>query len=111
MLLFAALLLVLILCMQLFQLQILSWKDYLEESDDKRIKRQVIEAPRGYIYDRNNVILAENRKSYSVTVDPFERSKFDESIPRLATFLGENPQDLFEKVREIIERIISILES
>jgi len=99
-LLFAAFLLVLILCMQLFQLQILSWKDYLEESDDKRIKRQVIEAPRGYIFDRNNVILAENRMSYSVTIDPFERSKFDESIPRLATFLGENPQELFEKVKE-----------
>lgn len=100
-LLFAAFLLVLILCMQLFQLQVLSWKDYLEESDDKRIKRQVIEAPRGYIFDRNNVVLAENRMSYSVTIDPFERSKFDESIPRLATYLGENPQDLFEKVREI----------
>ena len=96
-----ALILVAILGLRLFKLQVLSWKVYLEESDDKRIKREVIEAPRGYIYDRNNVVLAENRMSYSITLDPFERHRFDETVPRLASFLGEDPHEFAEKVKEI----------
>ena len=99
-----SLILVVILWIQMFRLQVLSWRDYLEESDDKRIKREVIEAPRGYIYDRNDVILAENRMSYSITIDPFERRRFDETVPRLASFLGENPQELFDRVKEITYR-------
>lgn len=90
-----------ILSMRLFKLQVLSWEDYLEKSDDKRIKREVIEAPRGYIYDRNRVVLAENRMSYSITIDPFESDRFDETIPQLASYIDTNPVELKNRVSEI----------
>ena len=90
-----------ILSLRLFKLQVLNWRIYLEESEDKRIKREVIEAPRGYITDRNGVILAENRLSYSITIDPFERDRFGESVPQLASFLGVTTDDLDQKVREL----------
>ena len=89
-----SLLLLSILGLRLFYLQVLSWETYLGKSDDKRIKRQIIEAPRGYIYDRNGIVLAENRMSYSITIDPFERKRFDETVPRLARFIGEDPEKL-----------------
>ena len=90
-----------VLGLRLFKLQVLNWEMYLEDSVDNRIKREVIEASRGYINDRNNVVLAENRLSYSITVDPFERDKFDETIPRLASLIGADAADLSATVLKL----------
>ncbi len=51
------------------------------------MKRIIIEASRGFIFDRNGEILATNRPSYSGTIDPFEIDKFDETVPRLASLV------------------------
>lgn len=96
-----------ILSLRLFKLQVLNWRIYLEESEDKRIKREVIEASRGYITDRNGVILAENRLSYSITIDPFERDRFNETIPQLASFLGETTDELDQKVRDLTAKSLN----
>ena len=93
-----------VLGLRLFKLQVLNWEMYLEESVDNRIKREIIEASRGYIFDRNNVVLAENRLSYSITVDPFERDKFAETIPRLASFIGANPTGLSSSVMKLTSK-------
>ncbi len=73
-----------IITIMLFYIQVLKYGQYLSKSDTIRIKSQVIEAPRGIIYDRNGEILAENRMSYSITIDPFEKDNFEESISHLA---------------------------
>ena len=93
-----------VLGLRLFKLQVLNWEMYLDKSVDNRIKREVIEASRGYIYDRNDVVLAENQLSYSITVDPFERDKFDETIPHLASFLGVNSTELSATVRNLTSK-------
>ncbi|MCE5250854.1 penicillin-binding protein 2 [bacterium] len=93
-----------VLILRLFQLQVVQWRLYVEVSNDKRLKRQVIEAGRGYIYDRNGIVLAENRMSYSITIDPIEREKFDRTIPRLASFLGEDVQKLTGTVNTITSK-------
>ena len=93
-----------ILGMRLFKLQVLDWRMYLEESDDKRIKREVIEAPRGYILDRNGVVLAENRLSYSITIDPFARKQFDKTIPALAAHLGVSTPELTTTVKDLTSK-------
>ncbi|MFC1607074.1 penicillin-binding protein 2 [Candidatus Latescibacterota bacterium] len=103
-LIFVAFFLLTILGIRLFKLQVLDWRMYLEESDDKRIKREVIEAPRGYILDRNDVVLAENRLSYSITIDPFARTRFDETIPNLASYLGVSTPELTNTVKELTSK-------
>lgn len=83
--------LAMILVLRLFYIQVLRYEGYLTQSEHIRITREVIEAPRGFIYDRNGEVLAENRMSYSITADPFDRAEFDESIPRLAALVPELP--------------------
>ena len=86
--------LALILTMRLFYLQVLQYEHYLSQSENYRIKREVIEASRGFIYDRNGEVIAKNRMSYSITVDPYDRDKFDESIPHLAALVPDLPKFL-----------------
>ena len=100
-----ALCLMLILAVRLFYIQVLRYDYYLSRSDDIRIKRRVIEAPRGVIYDRNGIVLAENRMSYSITVDPFERDKFDQCIPRLAELIPNLPDLLNVSHDNMVEEV------
>lgn len=83
--------LLVILAIRLFQIQVYNYHLYLDKSEDYRLKRIVIEAPRGFIYDRNGEMLATNRMSYSVTIDPFEIDRFDETVPHLASLIPDLP--------------------
>lgn len=91
----------LIIILRLFQLQIMHGKDYLLIAELTRMKRVVIEAPRGSILDRNGSILAENGLSYSITVDPKEGEKIERSVATLASIAGLPKDELGEKVRDI----------
>lgn len=89
-----ALCLALILVLRLFSIQVLKYSHFLSRSDEIRTKREVIEATRGFIFDRNGEILAENLMTYSITVDPTEWDSLDVSIPRLASLIPELPKML-----------------
>ncbi|MFC1542088.1 penicillin-binding protein 2 [Candidatus Latescibacterota bacterium] len=97
--------LLLILTLRLFQLQILDHDIYLNKSEDYRLKKVIVEAPRGLIFDRNGEVLATNRMSYSVTIDPFWRDKFDVTIPRLASLIPNfrNIMDIHES--ELVDSV------
>jgi len=98
-------LLALILTIRLFYIQVLQYNLYYSKSESISIKRQVIEASRGFITDRNREILAENLMSYSITVDPFERDKIDVSIPRLASLVPDLPEILNVPSDKLIENV------
>lgn len=53
-----------------FFLQIVNGKQSLVEAQQNRFKEQVIRAPRGLFYDRNNIALVRNVANYEVTVIP-----------------------------------------
>ncbi len=96
--------LLLVLVLRLFQLQILHGRDYLLIAELTRLKRVIIEAPRGSILDRNGEILAENGLSYSITVDPHDGVQAEQSATRLASIVGMPADELSERVREIRKR-------
>ncbi len=94
-----------VLALRLFYLQVVQYELYVSQSDDIRIKHEEIEAPRGFIFDREGEVLAENQLLYSVTVDPFMRDRLDETIPNLAglvpslpSLMGSPPDSLTEIV-------------
>jgi penicillin-binding protein 2 len=62
------LLLVAVLVARLYFLQVVQYDRYAAMSEDNRVHLQPVAPTRGLIYDRNGVLLAENRPSYSVTV-------------------------------------------
>ncbi|SBS31513.1 Stage V sporulation protein D [Marinomonas spartinae] len=68
------LLLVSVLLGRLFYLQVLQHKVYETKADDNRVLLLSIPPTRGLIYDRNGVVLADNRPIHSLTVVP-ERIK------------------------------------
>lgn len=59
-----------ILVIRLFFIQILSGDINFSRSVDNQVIQETIKAPRGIIYDRNGIILAQNRPSYSVGIIP-----------------------------------------
>lgn len=94
-----------ILALRLFSLQVLQYNDLLTESELRRFQPEVIEAPRGFIFDRNGQILAENQMSYSITIDPFERSFIETSVPRLASLVPNLPELLGVKADEMVDKV------
>ncbi|TAK88823.1 penicillin-binding protein 2 [Patescibacteria group bacterium] len=59
-----------VLAIQMFRLQIIDGDRNLGLADGNRLRQKVTRAPRGVIYDRNKVTLAQNLASFDVTVIP-----------------------------------------
>ena len=64
----------LILVIRLFYFQVISGDKFRAHSERNRIRPVVLEASRGLILDRNGLILADNKPSYTVAAVPFETS-------------------------------------
>lgn len=60
---------------KLFQLQIIYGRDNLSLADSNRILVKVIHAPRGVIYDRNGIILAQNEPGFRFLENDIQSSK------------------------------------
>jgi len=55
----------------LIRLQVAFHDQYLSLSKDNHVRLEVIRAPRGSIYDRNGVLLADSAPSFSIEFRPF----------------------------------------
>src|SRR5690554_1464085 len=62
---------------RMYQLQIVEHEIYTTLSDKNRVQVQSVPPPRGLVYDRNNLLLAENRPVFSLTLVP-ERIRSEE---------------------------------
>jgi penicillin-binding protein 2 len=70
---------------RLIQLQLLYKDKYGKMSEENSIRTIAITPLRGYMYDRNGVLVVDNRPSYTVTVTPAEFNK--KNIDLLANIL------------------------
>ena len=82
--LFGVLVLVAVLVVSFYSLQVTHYEDYTTQSDRNRIHRQTVPATRGLIFDRNNVLLAENIPSYSLIIIRERVTDLDNTISELA---------------------------
>ncbi|RXJ73090.1 penicillin-binding protein 2 [Veronia nyctiphanis] len=80
-------LLVTLLTVNLYGLQVSDHQDYKTRSNDNRIKVVPIAPNRGLIYDRNGVLLAENRPVYSLELIPEQVKNIPETIDALSEFI------------------------
>jgi len=55
---------------RLFTLQVIQFEDWSAQANDNRTHEINLQAPRGIIYDRNGIILAQNIPSYNVVIVP-----------------------------------------
>lgn len=93
----------LVLASRLVYLQILGQEAYSERADGNRLRIIMQPAPRGVIRDRNGVILATSRLSYSVTLYPIQttREQTDEVIRRLGKLLDVPADEIRAKWRKM----------
>lgn len=84
--------LVAVLLSNLYTIQVDNHQDYQTRSNDNRIKVIPIAPNRGLIYDRNGVLLAENKPVYNLEVIPEEVDDLDASLSALTQFIDISEQ-------------------
>ena len=72
----------------LYSLQVTQFEDYQTRSNGNRIKVLPIAPNRGLIYDRNGVLLAENRPVFSLEVIPEDVEDIDKTLADLTALMG-----------------------
>ena len=88
-----------IICMLLLisryaYLQIISFNEFNTASDQNRIRLQPLAPARGYIYDRNGVLLADNYPVFTATLSRADVEDIDDTIKRLIPILELNEEDI-----------------
>ena len=70
-----------------FKTQVLQNEKYVMQSEENRLRPIPLPAPRGIIYDRNGLIIAENLPGYSVSITAQNVDSLRASLARLASTL------------------------
>ncbi|NOH97993.1 penicillin-binding protein 2 [Vibrio sp. 99-70-13A1] len=83
----------------LYNIQVNQYQDYKTRSNDNRIKVVPIAPNRGLIYDRNGVLLAENRPVFNLELTPEKIKNMDETLVRLQALLDITPERI-ERFKE-----------
>ncbi len=88
-----------ILAVRLVHLQVVQGPRNSRLSDRNRIRKLVLPAPRGRIFDRNGVLIADTRPSFTVSVIPTELA--DSTLPLLARLLDVSEPDLRRQIKPV----------
>ena len=87
---------------RLVQMQIVDREEYAAEATGNAIETKIVRPARGYIFDRNGILMVDNETTVSVTLAP---RYFDEAdLPLLAELSGRPFDQIKERYDEIVER-------
>ena len=75
-------------------LQLMQHETYVTQSENNRIHLEAIAPPRGFIYDRNGVLLADNRPIFALVINRQQVSDLDETIKRLTPVINLMPEEI-----------------
>ena len=88
-----------VLFWRFYDLQVKHYYSFLERSERNRVREVMIEPPRGLIYDRNGILLVENRPSYVVSVIPWEAERAPNVYEMLSGYLGYDKEYLLTRIK------------
>ena len=93
-----------------YQLQVVSYQDYQTRSEGNRIKVVPMAPNRGLIFDRNGILLAENRPVFSLELVPEQVQDMPATLDTLATLISisQEQRENFEKQVKAQRRFNSI---
>jgi len=95
-LLFFVLTAMVILSLRLLHLQVIRGGYHKSLSEQNSIRLQVVKAPRGLIYDRNGIVIARNRPSYQIAIQPTELRPGEPILEKLLRFRDAEGKRLFD---------------
>ncbi len=98
-----------LLCLQFWNLQVLSHSHFEKMADENTVSSQRLRPNRGIIYGRNGVILANNRASADIVLIPgpgpnsrtFPSPKHIAVCKRLERLVGVSSAELLQKIRKL----------
>jgi penicillin-binding protein 2 len=99
-----------LLIMRMVQLQLLDHEHFTTLSRDNRVKVVPLPPTRGLIYDRNGILLAQNRPAYSLEITPEQVDDVDQVLDELAAVIDITEDDLerFWKLKQRKRRFDSV---
>lgn len=102
------LLIITMLSFRLATLTIVEGSKYREIADVKRIRDIPIKSPRGKIYDRNGVILADNLTSFTVQLykSKIKPANFNDTIYTLTKILDANGETLIDEFPIVLDSFV-----
>jgi penicillin-binding protein 2 len=82
-----------------YSLQVTEYETYRTQSDRNRVQLQPLPPKRGLIFDRNGVLLADNRPSYILSIVREQVEDLDATLAELQTLvpISENDLENFHK--------------
>jgi len=92
-----------VIVMRYYNLQITEYETYRTQSESNRVKLEPLPPRRGLIYDRNGVLLAENRPSFALSIIKERVPDLEATLARLQEMLPITEGEL-EKFRERLKR-------
>lgn len=93
--------LILVLAGRLFYLQVLQGEKYRLMAEKNRLSVRLTLAPRGYIYDRNGVKLAENKKTFQAVLIKEQTPDYKETLAKFSKLLPLEEDELNRIEKEI----------
>ncbi len=90
----------LILLVRLYYLQIVEGTEFRRQSQNNCVRLQGIPPARGLIFDRDGVLLVENRPSFNVSIVPREAKHPKQVVQKLADLLHIEAETLFARLAE-----------
>ncbi|MEO0080001.1 MAG: hypothetical protein ABIK44_04930 [candidate division WOR-3 bacterium] len=87
------------LLLRLVYLQVIRGSRYARLSERNRVRQVILPAPRGRIFDRNGVPIADTRPSFTLSVIPTELT--DSTLALLARLLNVSEEEL----RRVVEPV------
>lgn len=84
----------LLLLARYFHLQVQEYETYATLSENNRVHLEAISPPRGFIYDRNGRLLADNRPTFILSVNRQQVKDVDETLKRLVPVLELDDSDV-----------------
>lgn len=95
--------LLVVLLIRLFNLQVLEYKHFDKLSENNRVRLMALAPNRGLIYDRNGVVLAENRPSYRLEIIPEQVEDMEWLLAELGQLVELDERSL-KRFRKAIRR-------
>lgn len=94
--------LVLVLIARLFYLQVIEHEHFITLSQSNRVKVLPVPPIRGLIFSRDNVLVADNRPSFSLEIIPEQINSLKQTITSLASVIDIDEEDIsrFKKLSQ-----------
>lgn len=85
---------------RLWDLQIIKGEKYRKLAESNRLRVVETPAPRGIIYDRNNLPLVRNVQSFDISFEREDLPKDHESLAALGRLMGLEPEDVTARIKK-----------